>query len=145
MNFIADTNLISELRKPSPAAAVVSFVRGTPRARLFTTVVNFAELRFGVLSLIDPDRVRVIEAWIEETVRPFFAERVFAADEAALTSWRMISNKAQKAGKPAPPADLLVAAIALVNHCAVVTRDAAPFAAAGVPVFNPWTNERHHF
>ncbi len=144
MKWVADTNALSELRKPSPDVGVVRWFADTPSEYIFTTSVNLAEIRFGIEVQKDPARAKLLETWLERTIRPMFAERVLDADEAAIVAWRFMSVRAQKAGRPAPSVDLLIAAIASVNTCAVVTRDAAPFAAAGVPVFNPWTNERFH-
>ncbi len=142
--WVADTNVISELQRPAPEPAVTRWFAKTPIEYIFTTTVNIAEIRFGISTQQDRARAAVIERWLERSVRPMFDSRVLPADEEALTTWRQFARRAQKEGRPAPPADLLVAAIALVNHCAVVTRDAAPFAAAGVPAYNPWTNERFH-
>ena len=45
------TNVLRELRKPKPAAAVAQFVNTQPGELLFTTEVTFAETRFGIEQL----------------------------------------------------------------------------------------------
>lgn len=142
MNWIADTNVISETKRSQPDANVMRWFEEVPVERLFTTIVNFAELRYGVLSQPAVERAQELGLWLERTVRPLFKDRVLGVEEDVVLSWRTISREAQKQRRPAPPGDLLVAAIALVNHCGVATRDVEPFAGAGVPTLNPWTGER---
>ena len=47
-------------------------------------------------------------------------------------------RRARAAGPAISTADGQIAAIAAVHGVTVVTRDSAPFVAAGVPVVNPW-------
>ncbi|MEQ1930801.1 MAG: PIN domain-containing protein [Parvularculaceae bacterium] len=142
MKWIADTNVISETVRPSPEPRVMAWLEATPIERLHTTSVNLAEIRFGVLSQGEPARANALENWLERTVRPLFEGRILQADEDALLTWRTLSKELQRRREPTPSADLLIAAIALIQHCAVASRDARPFAAAGVPTLNPWTGER---
>lgn len=142
MKWVVDTNVLSELPRPSPNRAVVRWFQSTPAETLFVTSVTLAEIRGGIRLQADVARAKVIEDWLEGVVRPAFLERTLEADEDALVTWRLLSRQAQKRGRPAPPVDLLIAAIAVNADAAVVTRDAASFALAGVPVYNPWTDER---
>ena len=44
--WLLDTNVVSELRRPNPAALVAQFVSTQPGELLFTTHVTFGEIRF---------------------------------------------------------------------------------------------------
>ena len=54
--WLLDTNVISKLCRPKPAAAVAEFVTAQPGELLFTTEVTFGEIRFGIEQLEDADR-----------------------------------------------------------------------------------------
>jgi toxin FitB len=142
MNWLLDTNIISETRQNRQSPNIVNWLVGIPSKQLFTSVMNIAELAYGARKLDNIARRQEIETWIKEVVRPLFSDRIFGVDENVLVRWRTVTRQSNISGKPSPAADLLVAAIALENNLFVATRDVAPFVAAGVPTFNPWTGER---
>ena len=53
-DWLLDTNLLSELRRPQPLAAVVDFVASQPLERLFVSEATFAEIRYGIERMPDP-------------------------------------------------------------------------------------------
>jgi toxin FitB len=140
--WLLDTNVISELRRPRPDAEVVAWVSGVLEVSLFTSSVCIAEIRHGIARAGSAAKSDALNAWLEATVRPQFEGRILPADETALTLWRALAEQADRNRKPAPAADLLIAATALTVGLTVATRDVAPFADSGVPVLNPFTGER---
>jgi toxin FitB len=140
--WILDTNVISETHKPKPSPSVQDWILSAKSANLYTTVVNIAEIRFGIVMQQAQDRQQILQDWLDQKIRPWFRNRILDADEQSLLRWRVISKAAIANKHPAPSGDLLVAAIAMTNSMAVATRDTAPFAAAGVPTLNPFTGER---
>ena len=62
-----------------------------------------------------------------------------------ITKWRWLAENADRNRQPAPASDLPIAATALLAGIAVATHDVAPFADAGVPVFNPFTDGRFNW
>lgn len=53
-DWLLDTNVLSELRRPKPSANVLAFISKQPLERLFVSEVSFAEIRFGIE--LGPDR-----------------------------------------------------------------------------------------
>ena len=49
--IILDTNVLSELMKPTPAAEVVDWMAARPAASLFTTSITQAEILHGLMLL----------------------------------------------------------------------------------------------
>ena len=141
-SWLLDTNVISELKKLAPNPNVLTWVGERARTALYTSSVNIAEIRFGIISQSEPIRRQRLQAWLNELVRPLFEDRVLEAAEDSLLQWRVLVDRAGRNRQPAPSADLLIAAIASINGLPVATRDVLPFVAAGVPVLNPWTGER---
>jgi predicted nucleic acid-binding protein len=49
--IILDTNVVSELMKPTPANRVIRFVASQTATSLYTTSITYAEILHGILSL----------------------------------------------------------------------------------------------
>jgi len=141
--WLLDTNVVSELRKPRPAAVVAEFVAAQSGELLFTTDVTFAEIRFGIEQLQDAGRRAEIHLWLDRTLRPLFAGRVLAITEDVIVRWKAMVVEGQRRGHTFGQPDLFIAAIAALEDLVVVTRDTGEFVAAGVPVFNPWPSVLH--
>jgi predicted nucleic acid-binding protein len=109
---------------------------------LLTSTVNIAELRYGILNQKSVADAAQLTLWLENVVRRWFANRIVEVDEASLLRWRVLARELERQRRPAPPVDLLIAAIARENDLSVATRDVSPFVAAVLPVLNPWTGER---
>jgi hypothetical protein len=93
------------------------------------------ELELGVLRIERRDTAQgsLLRLWLDHHVLPAFAGRILAVDTAvALRSARLHVPDRQS------ERDCLIAATALVHGMTVVTRNLGDFAAAGVPLLNPW-------
>jgi toxin FitB len=142
MNWLLDTNLISETKKTQKSPEVMTWVNNQPLDHLFTSTMNIAELAYGAARLSNISKRREIENWIANKIRPWFDGRILEVDEDVLVRWRIITRQMDISGQPSPATDLLIAAVALQNRMGVATRDTKQFVATGVPTFNPWTGER---
>jgi hypothetical protein len=138
--WLLDTNVLSELRKPRPEDRVVRFVAAQPLDRLFVSSVTFAEIRYGIERVGDPIRRADLHDWLRHKVRPIFDQRVLPVSEDVMFRWRLLIEEGRKAGHTFSQPDLIIAATALQHGLTVVTRDAADYARARVPVFNPWVD-----
>lgn len=74
-------------------------------------------------------------------MRPMFQQRVLAVSEDVMLKWRLLVEDGRKVGHTFSQPDLLIGATALVHGLTVVLRDVADYAKAGVPLFNPWTDQ----
>jgi len=54
--IVLDTDVLSELMRPSPSPDVVTWVRSQHSATLYTTAVTVAEVRYGIAQLPDGRR-----------------------------------------------------------------------------------------
>ena len=141
--WLLDSNVVSELRRPKPAAAVAEFVTAQPGELLFTTEVTFGEIRFGIEQLEDTGRRAEIHLWLDRTLRPLFANRVLAITEDVIVRWKAMVIQGQKRGHTFGQPGLFIAAIAALEDLIVVTRDTAEFVAASAPAFDPWSSILH--
>lgn len=137
--FLLDTNVVSELRRPAPAPTVRAFVSGQPQDFLFISEVVFAEIRFGIEEQASPQRRAELRAWLDQSLRPFFAGRALAVTEDVVLRWRLLLDAGRRRGHTFGQVDLLLAATAAEADLVVVSRDTAHFVAAAVPTLDPWT------
>ena len=142
INWIVDTNIISEQNKRNPNSNVIDWLGRIPFASVFTTEVTLAEIRYGIAIQNNPVKAAGLQIWLDQKVRQTFFGRVLTVDENVIVQWRILSRKVQQQRKPTPPVDLLIAAIAIENTCGIATRDVEPFLATGIPIYNPFTGER---
>jgi predicted nucleic acid-binding protein len=139
-DWLLDTNILSELRRPKPEPKVLEFVSAQPLETLFISSVTLAEIRFGIEQLEDAGRRRVLNDWLTHKVRPMFEQRVLQVSEDVMFKWRLLLDEGRKAGRTFSQPDLLIAATALHHGLTVVSRDRGGYEHANVLVFNPWTD-----
>ena len=136
-DWLLDTNILSELRRPRPEPKVLAFIAAEPLDRLYISDVTLAEIRFGIELVAEAGRRAELNDWLMHKVRPMFEERILAVSEDIMFKWRLLVEDGRKAGHTFSQPDLIIAATALHHGLTVVTRDASDYRRARVPVFNP--------
>ena len=142
--ILLDTNVISEAMKPAPERAVRDWLDAQAAETLFLSSVTIAELSFGIAALPKGRRKDNLIAGLEGLLA-LFAARILPFDTAAAHRYGELAAKARIAGRGFPTPDGYIAAIAAIAATlgfVVATRDASPFAAAGLKVINPWNAQR---
>lgn len=136
--IVLDTNVLSELIRPSPDAQVVEWFRAQPQAALFTTTISRGEMLYGVHLL--PDGTR--KAQLRQAVLAIFsvdmAGRVLDFDSDAADAYADIAAARRAGGQPIGQPDAMIAGIARSRGAALATRNVKDFAGCGVEVINPW-------
>jgi predicted nucleic acid-binding protein len=64
MAWLLDTNILSEGRKPRPEPRVIAFYDTQPLDQLYISIVNIAEIRFGIELQEDPRRRAELNDWL---------------------------------------------------------------------------------
>ena len=132
MNFVLDTNAVSETEKPRPNPGYVAWRDTQDRAHLFVTTITLAEVWQGFHNLEpshpDYQRVKTIAMELPQTYH------VLNFDLRAAAIWGEFTAKANAL----PLRDSSIAAIARSRGFHVVTRDVAPFQRMGCKVLSPW-------
>jgi hypothetical protein len=137
--ILLDTNVVSEVMKAVPDAAVVAGVDKAPRATLFVASVTEAELLYGV-ALLPPGRRREgLARAINLTFAQYFRGRILPFDSAAAAAFAEIAASRRKAGRPIGQSDAQIAAIVRAHGATLATRDKADFEGCGVTIVDPWT------
>jgi predicted nucleic acid-binding protein len=86
----------------------------------------------------EPAHIDSMEAWLEVDLRGRFSGRILPVDAAVADRWGLLAARARRVGAPLPIVDGLLAATALHHNLTMVSRNVCDFAAAKVPVLNPW-------
>ena len=136
--IVLDTNVVSELMRPSPNPAVEQWVATRPAASLFFSAVGEAELRYGVAILAAGRRRDSLASAIEAMLRNDFAGRVLPFDSAAARAYAEIAARRRAAGRPVAQIDGLIAAIARSRGMALATRNVRDFEEMGIDLLDPW-------
>ena len=134
MNYLLDTNAVSELSKEHPNARVVAWVR-EHSAECYLSTITLGELIKGLESLPEGKRQRMLAREIQ-FIQDDYHERILAYDELAAVQWGRLYAAASKANRLLPLEDSLIEAIALSHSLTVVTRNPQDF--FRVTIFNPW-------
>ncbi len=139
MNFLLDTNLVSEWTKPRPNPGVVSWLADADEDRVFISVVTIAELRHGVERLAIGRRRKRLNEWIEGELLFRFDERILPIDAATADAWGRIVAHREGLGRPIGTMDAFIAATAQVHKLTLATRNQTDFEASVAAVVNPWS------
>jgi tRNA(fMet)-specific endonuclease VapC len=132
--YLLDTNVLSELMRPRRSTAVVR--RATEvHDRLVTAAPVVHELQYGIARL--PEGARKNE--LEEAAQTVCSELpVLAYDEDAARWHARERARLDRSAGTRPFADGQVAAIAAVNGCVLVTRNAKDFEGYAGLVVEDW-------
>jgi predicted nucleic acid-binding protein len=135
--IILDTNVISELMRPSPEPLVLQWLRMQPLAEIATTSINLAEIRYELARLPDGRR-RDLETRFETFAARGFGARVFDFDRTAAEIYADLAVQRESSGRRLEGFDGLIAAIAGARGAAIATRNTNDFVGCGVTVVSPW-------
>jgi toxin FitB len=137
MRYLLDTNIISNITKPTPSEPLTTWMSKQVDTDLFITSLTVAEIRRGVLEKPAGKRRDLLEAWFDGPEGPqvLFAGRVLPFDEAAGLIWARLMAEGKARGRPRSALDMMIAAVAEANGCVVVTDNEKDF--AGIEVVNP--------
>lgn len=138
MNFLIDTNVISELTRPRPDPRVVAFLHQADEDRLFLSVITLAELRRGVALKPDGKAKQALEVWMAGPLIERFSGRVVHVDRHIANAWGELMASAQRRGLALHVMDGFLAATAIAHQFTLATRNVRDFEPFGVPVFDPW-------
>lgn len=135
--WLLDTNILSNLVKPEPSAALVAWMAERRDEDLFISALTIAEIRRGILDLPAGRRRDGLEAWFAGPEGPpaLFAGRILPFDERAALVWARLMAEGRATGRPRSALDTIIAATGQVNGCVVVTGSETDF--FGVEVVNP--------
>lgn len=139
--IVLDTNVVSELMKPAPSAAVTQWISAQPAMTLCTTSVTQAEIMHGILLLPSGRRRSALESAAAAMFSEDFAGRVLPFDSEAARAYAHIAVARRRSGRPISQFDAQIAAIARSARASVATRNPSDYEGCGIGLSNPWDRE----
>lgn len=134
-NILLDTNVVSELVKPTPDARVLRFLDRVENPWLCS--ITFHELIFGAERAPDPRRQTKLLTWIMGIRREFAGRIIVVDDDIAESSGRLRALAAAQ-GKTVSVVDALIAGSAQARGLTLATRNTKDFDNFDIRLFNPW-------
>lgn len=134
--IVLDTNVVSELAKPTPNPAVVAWV--DVQVDLAIAAPSLGELRFGVARLPEGQRKTALSDAIDHFLSDDLDGLVLAFDVTSAEAYGPIVAGRERFGRPIGIADAQIAAICRVHDAALATRNVRDFLNTGIEIVDPW-------
>lgn len=120
MRYLLDTNIVSELIR-NPQGRVTGHIRDVGEARVATSIIVAAELRYGAAKKGSPRLTAQVEAVLG-------AIEILPFEEPADAVYGVIRARLERKGQPMGGNDLLIAAHALSLGYTLITGNEREFA-----------------
>lgn len=138
MNFLLDTNVVSEWMKPHPDPGVVDWLAEADEDRIFISAITIAEIRYGIERLAQGLRRDRLDAWLTDDLPLRFEARILPIDAKVADCWGRVMARGRAAGRPVSSMDGFIAATGERYDLVVATRNTSDFEALGIRLINPW-------
>lgn len=137
MNFLLDTNAVSEWVKPRPNPGLIRWMESADEDRVFLSVISLAELRYGVERMPVGARRSRLEQWLRDELPLRFEGRILSIDNHIAEAWGRTVSRSEALGRPMGIMDAFLSATAEVHRLMLVTRNFSDFPLLKA-VVNPW-------
>ncbi len=135
MNYLLDTNVISETMKKTPNISVVDFIKSIPQHNQYINVLTIGEIRKGIGLLNNIKKIQEITHWLENDLLNRFYGRIINIDIEIAEKWGRILSIHNNVHAT----DSLIAASAIVHNHKLVTRNVKDFKMIQeLEIINPW-------
>ena len=138
--IILDTNVVSELMRPTYASAIFHSLSKYAADELHSTSITLAEILYGIELLPAGKRKSELLAGSEKLFRVVLGGRVLPFDESAAQAFARVAAGRRAAGRPISELDAQIAAIASVHEATLATRNTSDFEGCGIHLVNPWVD-----
>ena len=134
LEYLLDTNVLSETRKKKADAGVIAFLQAAEASTLYISVLTLGELRKGVAKKKreDAEMAKRLADWVDG-LEYSFADRILSVDAATARLWGDWSSE-----RPRPVVDTLLAATAVLHGLTLVTRNIRDVRGIAVKLLDPW-------
>ena len=136
MNYLIDTNVLSETVKPQPAPVVLRWFEAVADDGLFLSALTLGEVQQEIDRLGQGRRHALLTDWLERRLPEWFEDRLLPVTPAIARRWGSLNTATRNS---IPVIDGLLAATAFAHDLCVVTRNTRDFGRIpGLVVLNPW-------
>lgn len=137
MNYLADTDAISEFKKKKPNTGVLEWFAAQDEETLHVSVITVGEIEKGIAKIVDPVGRQNYAAYLERLVLRF-DKRILPIDVRIARRWGKLYGVLQSEGRVLPFWDSLIAATALEYDLTIITRNRRDYAETGALILDVW-------
>jgi predicted nucleic acid-binding protein len=138
MRLLLDTNVLSEILRSTPDAAVLAWFATQRDDELFVSAVTQAEMFLGARLLPAGRRRERLQDALRGLFESESANPVLPFDASAVDHYVDVVSARRGAGRPISQFDAQIAAIALRNGLGLATRNTRDFDSCGLRLVDPW-------
>ncbi|HKR83422.1 MAG TPA: type II toxin-antitoxin system VapC family toxin [Terriglobales bacterium] len=138
MNFLLDTNVVSEPMRSRPNPGVLKWLGEVDEESTFISVVTITELRYGIERLATGTRRERLEGWLQRDLHLRFEGRILPVDFEVANACGGLIARSESLGRPIEPRDAFIAATAEVHGLTLVTRNVSDFEPTIKMIVTPW-------
>jgi len=142
LNYLLDTNVVSEWVKPHPDVKVFEWLADADEDRICLSVITFAEIRQGVEQMPAGRRRDALKLWVQDELPARFEGRILTVDLVVAETWGALMARTGEMGISLGVMDGFFAATARAHDLTLVTRNTKHFERVGIPLLNPWVATR---
>ena len=136
--IVLDTNVVSEVMKPSPDARAGQWFAKLSNIPVATTIITVAEIIYGLQRLPAGRRRSGLEARFDALISPQGGLVVLAADRFAAHEAGRFRALREGIGLDATPSDMMIAGIVASTGATLATRNTSDFTHLPIKVVDPW-------
>ena len=136
--FLLDTNVISELVKPTPNRNVVKFLSTLDSAWL--SIICLHEITYGLRLLSQGKRRSELEEKLQRLLSEY-SDLVIPIGQSEAEQAALFRARSKHQGRVIHLADALIAGTAKAHNLYLVTRNADDFWGLDIDVINPWNRQ----
>jgi predicted nucleic acid-binding protein len=138
VNYLLDTNVLSEVQRPQPDPRVLAWLDQADEDRTYLSVISVGEIARGVAQLEEGKRKLALQHWLDGDLPGRFGNRLLPVDRETALTWGRFMAEAKRAGRGLPVMDGWIAAAAARHDLTLVTRNTGGFAGIALKLLNPW-------
>ena len=136
--ILLDTNVLSELMRPKPAAEVLDWFERQQGASFFVSAITRGEILLGIALLPAGKRRNGLAASAEQMFAEDFAGRSLPFDDGCAAEYALLVASRAHQGLAISTEDAQIAAIARTHDLPLATRNGKDFKGIdGLTVMNP--------
>ena len=138
MKFLFDTNVVSEVRRPSPDPKVLNWIGSLREDQIYLSVATIAELKRGINLMPNGRRRLALAAWADSELPLRIGARLLPILATTCEIWAEVTGASDRKGHKMDTLDAFIASTAIEHGLVLVTRNVKDFKFTQVELFNPW-------
>jgi tRNA(fMet)-specific endonuclease VapC len=126
LNYLIDTNIISEIISKKPNQNVINFLNNLNHNNIFLSVITIGEIKYGINRLPQSKRKLQLQDWFNELLVKY-KNNIIDINLHIMNTWADINSITKSQGISLSIMDSLIASSALYHNLILVTRNTKDF------------------